>query len=203
MSTEKIFIKVFQLPDFSDSEILRYAGARGCKEKYSELLSVAKSELNSCVQNTVLYRFCNIAVSGTECDFGFAKICSSALAKCLEGAERVIFMCTTAGIGIDRLILKYERLSSAVAHIISSAGSERVEALCDTFCDTVAAELSVGGYELTPRFSPGYGDLPLEFQKEMFAYLSPEKHIGLTLNDSLLMSPSKSVSAIIGIRKKK
>ena len=49
------------------------------------------------------------------------------------------------------------------------------------------------------RYSPGYGDLSLESQKQVFALLNPPKYIGVTLNDSLLMSPSKSVTGIIGI----
>ena len=46
-----------------------------------------------------------------------------------------------------------------------------------------------------------YGDLPLEAQRDVFALLNPEKRIGVTLNDGLLMSPSKSVTAIAGIGK--
>ena len=52
---------------------------------------------------------------------------------------------------------------------------------------------------LEPRFSPGYGDLPLSAQKNIFAVLDPERRIGLTLNSSLLMSPSKSVTAFVGL----
>ena len=51
----------------------------------------------------------------------------------------------------------------------------------------------------SPGFSPGYGDLPLDLQREIFAALDCPKRIGVSLNESLLMSPSKSVSAIIGL----
>lgn len=50
-----------------------------------------------------------------------------------------------------------------------------------------------------PRFSPGYGDLPINMQKDIFAALDCPRKIGLSLNESLLMSPSKSVTAIIGV----
>ena len=49
-----------------------------------------------------------------------------------------------------------------------------------------------------PRFSPGYGDLSLEVQKEIFSLLDCPRKIGVSLGDSLLMTPSKSVTAIIG-----
>ena len=54
---------------------------------------------------------------------------------------------------------------------------------------------------IRPRFSPGYGDLPIEIQKDIFRALDCPRRIGLTLNENLLMSPTKSVSAIIGIVK--
>jgi len=54
---------------------------------------------------------------------------------------------------------------------------------------------------LTSRFSPGYRDLPLTLQREIFTLLEPSRRIGLSLNASLLMSPSKSVTAIVGITK--
>ena len=50
-----------------------------------------------------------------------------------------------------------------------------------------------------PRFSPGYGDLPLEVQRTLFSLLEPMRHIGLSLTDSLLMSPTKSVTAFVGL----
>ena len=80
--------------------------------------------------------------------------------------------------------------------MFQAIGAERIEALCDAFCDDISKEYNIA---IKPRFSPGYGDLPLECQKDIFAVISPEKHIGLTLTDSMLMSPSKSVTAIVGL----
>ena len=81
--------------------------------------------------------------------------------------------------------------------IYQALGSERVEALCDAFCEDMLAELKK---ELRPRFSPGYGDLSINLQKQIFACLTPQK-IGVELSDNCFMTPSKSVTAIIGIKK--
>ena len=80
--------------------------------------------------------------------------------------------------------------------MFQALGAERIESLCDTFCNDMNNEL---GVRLKPRFSAGYGDLPLEVQKDIFRVLDCPRKIGLTLNDSLLMSPTKSVTAIVGI----
>ena len=79
--------------------------------------------------------------------------------------------------------------------MLQAIGAERIESLCNVFEN----ELIRQGHELGTRFSPGYGDLPLELQKDIFAALDCPKQIGVSLNDSMLMSPSKSVSAIIGL----
>ena len=58
----------------------------------------------------------------------------------------------------------------------------------------------IPGKTLAARFSPGYGDLPLEFQREIFRALDVPRRIGVSLGSSCLMSPSKSVTAIVGIK---
>ena len=62
-------------------------------------------------------------------------------------------------------------------------------------------QLNVDGKSLRTRVSPGYGDISLTMQKDIFAILDCERKIGITLNEDLLMSPSKSVTAIAGIKK--
>ena len=79
--------------------------------------------------------------------------------------------------------------------MFQAIGTERIESRCDEFCNYIEKEY---GYT-APRFSAGYGDFPLDIQKEIFDVLDPGRKIGVTLNQSMLMSPSKSVTAIVGI----
>ena len=113
----------------------------------------------------------------------------------------VIFFAATLGIELDRLISKYSVLSPATALLLEALGNERIEALCDCFCEDMRVSREAFGEILRPRFSAGYGDLPLEYQRKIFTLLDPPSRIGLTLNDSYLMSPSKSVTALIGVEK--
>ena len=147
------------------------------------------------------------------CDFQYIQVSSRDLAKNLQACDKVILFAATIGVEIDRLIGKYSRISPAKALMMQAIGAERIESLCDVFCedmenaciehDSVLKEgvsrQSQGAHCLRPRFSPGYGDLPLEVQKDIFKILDCPKQIGLSLNDSLLMSPSKSVTAFVGI----
>ena len=108
----------------------------------------------------------------------------------------------TVGLELDRLIARHSRLSPARALALQAYGAERIESLCDAFLRNVQSECASEGITLRPRFSPGYGDLPLSFQRTLFETLDCARKIGLTLNESLLMSPTKSVTAIVGLTHK-
>ena len=68
------------------------------------------------------------------------------------------------------------------------------------FCKNIGKEHNSG---TKPRFSPGYGDFDISYQKNIFSCLNSEKYIGLTLTDSMLMVPSKSVTAVVGLTEDK
>ena len=125
---------------------------------------------------------------------------SESLKSNLEGCRQALLFAATVGAGIDRLIRRYERTDAHTALFLQGCGAERAEALCNTFdADVKKAAESIGRVS-HPRFSPGYGNLPLTVQKDFLTLLNAEKRLGITLGESYLMSPSKSVTAIIGIR---
>jgi cobalamin-dependent methionine synthase I len=131
-----------------------------------------------------------------EClDLGFAKVTSKALSKNLEGCDKIILFAATAGAGIDRLIAKYNRLSPARAIIIQAMGAAIIEQWCDIICKQFQAEFGAN----KSRFSCGYGDLPLTLQRDIFAALNVTKNLGITLSDNCFMTPTKSVTAIVGV----
>ncbi len=191
-----ILSKTYIEPPFCEKEILRYAGCRGEREEISVLLKECTDEVKDKLAYKVCYRELPIKTVGDTCDFEVFSVHSEKLARNLKGCEKVVLFAATVGVEIDRLIGKYGRLSPTKALLFQAIGTERIEALCDAFCADIKKEYKTG---LEPRFSPGYGDLPLSAQKNIFAVLDPERRIGLTLNSSLLMSPSKSVTAFVGL----
>ena len=119
---------------------------------------------------------------------------SRALAKNLQGVSRAYLMAATLGVGVDRLLRKYAQISGAELALADGYAS----ALCEALCDEVSGRLSEG-IVTRPRFSPGYGDFPLSEQRWLLDKLSAGRTLGITLGDSLLMTPVKSVSAVMGI----
>ena len=187
--------KGLTLPPVRERELLRYAGG-GDDATALELISGANKQPASAVCYAVL----DAEITDDLCKIGELELRSAKLAKCLSGCERAVVFCATVGFEYDRLIAAQTRLSPARALMISALGSERAEALCDSFCAELEEELSA---RLTPRFSPGYGDLSLDVQRDIFALLEPTKRIGVTLSDQMIMTPTKSVTAIVGICEKR
>lgn len=187
-------IKVYKNPPLSEKEILRYAR---CGETC--LSKEALNAINTLPESTigrVVFDIYNIKTDGEILDLGFTKTDSHNLKKNLEGCNKIILFAATAGIEFDRLIKKYERVSPSLALWYQSIGSAFVESVCDIFCKETEIEYG----KTKPRFSPGYGDLPIEMQRDIFFALECEKTVGITLNESFFMTPSKSVTAIIGIQ---
>jgi hypothetical protein len=175
-------------------------GCRGSGEEFYALIDEGLALSLAAARYEVCFAHFPITVKDGEVDLGFACVGSRDLAKNLDGCESAVIFAATVGLEFDRLIAKYGRTSPSLALCIQAIGAERIEALCDVFCDELADTVAREGKKLRPRFSAGYGDLPLELQKDIFRTLSCQSKIGLTLNDALLMSPSKSVTAIVGIK---
>ena len=116
----------------------------------------------------------------------------------LEGCSRVVVFAATLGTGVDALIRNYQVSDVARALVADAEASAAIEAYCDDVQRTVSDKI---GAKLTSRFSPGYGDLPLEIQSRLLDIADAGRKIGLFANESYILTPSKSVTAFIGIGK--
>lgn len=196
-----VLTKNYSLPPLRRREILRYMGCREETTETAELIDHCLALCDGIFTPRVVFAEFDISQNNSFIDLGFATVQSRDLEKNLVGCERVILFCATVGHAIDRLIAKNSRLSPSKALCLQAIGAEAIEALCERFCSDISCEYSEKGCSLRPRFSAGYGDLPLELQRDIFRVLDCEKRVGVALNESLLMSPSKSVTAIIGVER--
>lgn len=194
---QAILTKTYPEPPVDERAILRYAGCKEADDAVRALMENCLKEARGALSYRVCWGEFPVKTDKNRCDLQYMTIASKDLVKNLQGCGRVVLFAATVGIELDRLILKYSRIAPTKALLMQAIGAERIEALCDAFCAELANKR---GCALRPRFSPGYGDLPLEAQREIFALLGCEKRIGLSLNESLLMSPTKSVTAFVGMR---
>ena len=132
-------------------------------------------------------------------DFSCFQVRSRSLARNLQGCSEVILFAATIGEGADLLARKYGRINVAKAVVMQAAAAAMIEAFCDEENEKLRAEAAGKGLYLRPRFSPGYGDFSLDHQRDFARVLEMQKTVGITLTESLLMLPSKSVTAVIGV----
>lgn len=199
MSNNLVCLKSFLPPEVDRYEILRYARVGGETSQIRDLLDECIAEAEKLLTYQVCYSVYDIDFLENSAELGFACVTSRSLINVLSASDcnKVVVFCATVGSGIERLIAKYNIISPARAVFMQALGSERVEALCDEFCSYIKEE--IGGAH-TKRFSPGYGDLPLDLQRNIFDSLECTKRLGITLNNNLFMTPTKSVTAIIGVK---
>ena len=115
------------------------------------------------------------------------------------GDKDVVFLCGTVGAEFDAWQRRLSVLSAADALLSQEIGLAAVEKVMDELENEVKVKVEGEGLKLRPRRSPGYGDLPLELSREIINCLDAAKKIGVSITDSDLLVPSKSVTAICEI----
>jgi hypothetical protein len=188
-------VKSFPAPDVNVREVLRYARADKNDDRTKKLIDECLDEALPRLSYKTVYAKLRAETVGNECRLGSIIINSSALAKCLSGVNEIILVTATVGLEMDRLIAKYSRTSPAKALIMQAIGAERVESLLDELTRELTEEYG----SLRPRFSVGYGDAPLSAQKEITNALDTARTVGVFLSDTCILTPTKSVTDIIGI----
>lgn len=203
------------IPDFN--EVYRYAGIFS-KEEFvpdAQLLKLAEDAVKEIAENMncrgIYIRF-PLSITESEqitydgkslydIQFGDVKFSSHFLGLNLKDCNAIYLFAATLGPAVDKAIQKASRINPAKAVMLQASGAMYIEKYCDCLMDFLSEAERKNGNILCQRFSPGYGDIPLEMQKTFFELLQCQKNLALTLNNSLIMSPEKSVTAFIGIKK--
>ena len=161
-----------------------------------EKIKSTVSDLSSVMSAAFVAEELLVAVNNGACvSTDRITIAGADFAKIAGGCHRVVAVAATLGAGVDFLIRKKSAVSISDGFIYDAVASAMVEGLVN-----LATVRVCSGREHTGRFSPGYGDMPLDLQGDIIGLLDAGKRLGLALNESKLMSPSKSVTAFIGIK---
>lgn len=127
------------------------------------------------------------------------KLEGNSIKRHLSGCCRAAVMGATLGAGVDNLIRRLQITDMSDAVMADCGASVLVEQVCDEFQKVINS--NVNGYT-TSRFSPGYGDFPIEMQPYIVGYIDGQRKIGLNVTSDNLLIPRKSVTAVIGISDK-
>ena len=117
----------------------------------------------------------------------------------LADCDSMVLLCATLGASVDREIRLAERTSMLTALALDAAAGDGIEKVCDRAEAEIRAREAEHGRFVTGRYSPGYGDLPLTVQRELLRLCDATRRIGLSLTQTNILIPRKSVTAILGV----
>lgn len=189
------------------SEIARYLGYQKVAvpdEQVSTLIKAAADEMLDVIQpQSVCEKFDLTVEYDEKKDFGLVAfsdvtIKSKDLARNLRDCSQIVLFAATLGPQCDQLIRRAQVKDQVKAAVFQATGAMYIEKCVDLLNEKIKQDAEAQGKTTRPRYSPGYGDLSLDVQKSFFRLL-PCQRIGLTLMDTLVMSPEKSVTAFVGV----
>ena len=117
----------------------------------------------------------------------------------LKNASKCAVMAATLGAESERILNLLSKTKISEAIIFDAVCTAKIEEICDLCEEEIKSQVLKEGLYTNYRYSPGYGDFPLDSQKAITSILGCHKGIGLTVTDSDLLIPRKSVTALIGI----
>lgn len=182
---------MIKLDRINRDETLRYLGNShtAVNEEMSALLDICEEELLAAASPKYLYKMIDINNSGL--------LRGESIKEHMKNCDKAVLLCATLGSEVDRLIRKAQVTDMAKAVVLDAMAGTAVEQVCSKAEKLISEEFSDSF--LTWRFSPGYGDYPLSLQSEFLRILDAPRKIGLCTNENSLLTPAKSVTAIIGL----
>lgn len=187
--------------DRRTKEAVRYLGYKqiAIDEKSLAMIQETFDELDKISVLKSNYRIFELSEKDDELQIGNLQIKSKSLQKNLKRCTQVVLFGATMGIDVDRQIRTYELTDMARAVVMQACATAVLEEYCDKVQEEIAMELPMKNLYLRPRFSPGYGDFSLLHQKDILSMLDASKTIGLAMTDGYMLTPTKSITAVIGI----
>lgn len=183
------------------SQIRRYAGY---KEKFKiipeieEKIDILISEIKQKARVKYTYEIFDVSVLEDEVKFADISFKSRFLAKNLKCCDKIILLAITLGNEVDSMIRRYSTIDGTSMILVQAIAAEYLEKYIDEIEKEILSKIDKKVY-FKPRFSPGYSDLDIVHQKDVINILNATKKIGLSTTSSYMLTPAKSVTAIIGI----
>ena len=176
------------------SEVLRYLGYAG-QTVTPELEARVDAACGLCSK---LARPASV-LSSYRADALPLSLPGQSIAEHLQSAIEVVLFAVTLGHDIDRELRRLSVTDPLGQVLLDAAATAAVEREANRVEAQVRSDAAARGLFCSWRFSPGYGDLPLDVQASLLRTLNATRRLGITLTQNNLMVPTKSVTAIVGI----
>ena len=193
--------KQVTLSSINRAEVLRYLGYKGigADETINSLIDECEAEVLKAAVPRYVYRVVDVTQvdEGVRLEGTSVTLKGNSIKEHLKGCNKAALIAVTISDGIDRMLRVMQASDLARAVISDSMASPAIEQVCDKVEAVIKEELPE--YNQTFRFGIGYGDLPLSQQGEFLKILNAPRLIGLNVGKTDMMTPTKSVTAVIGL----
>ncbi|HCW54467.1 MAG TPA: methionine synthase [Clostridium sp.] len=197
-----IYIILFDLKIDRD-EVLRYLGHNGqvINDDMMNLIDECRKEVVHIISPRFTYGYKNVkeCKEGIEVEGTNLILKGNDIKNHLKNSTECALMAVTLGNEIERRTRQYEKTNLTKGLILDACATTAIEELCDMVENEIKEYAQKKNMSITFRYSPGYGDFPLDIQKSFLNVLDAQKKIGLTVSENYLLFPRKSVTAVIGI----
>ena len=164
---------------------------------FSEEIKKTIKRIEAISERKCAYSVFDFSISeNNRVDFGSCFTESVSLSKYLEPYDRCVFFAATLGMMVERFISSLAEISVTERFLADAVASAYIESVCDKLQFVIGERFG----HVKGRFSPGYGDFDISFQHKLLDLIDANKRLGISLIDSMLMIPRKSVSGIIGVK---
>ena len=191
------------------SEVLRYLGYNG-----QEIDNDLNSKINQCIKETkneidtkYVYQIYDIKkdlnLNTVQFENTNLILKSKDISELLRDCDKCVLMCATLGFNIEKNIRRYSYNNLTKGIIIDACATTSIEEVCDLVQDSILDKVAKEEKSLTMRYSPGYGDLDISANRDILNVLDAHRKIGVTVTNTGIMIPRKSVVALIGITNEK
>ncbi|MGN1414584.1 MAG: vitamin B12 dependent-methionine synthase activation domain-containing protein [Anaerovoracaceae bacterium] len=189
-------------------EVLRYLGMGAAAEsdtdpRILEGIEAALAELRRRTRPRFLRKICPLDFCGASGELlsvgGLFSVKSRSLQVNLRDCSQVVLFAATLGAEADQLIRRASCRDISQGLIMEAAATAWIEDFCDTCQMKIEEEMNRQEKTLRPRFSPGYGDFDIAYQKDMIRLLDTPRQLGVSLTEGGMLVPSKSVTAVMGV----
>lgn len=186
-----------------EKEVLRYLGSGGrpAGEDLAQLIKDCLAEIGDLTREKYTFGLFDLTREGGQLGVKNTtlKLLGRSIAQHLQHSEQVAIMAVTLGLAVDKKIAHYAQFNLTRGLVLDACASAAVEALCAQVESEIKALAARQGFNITRRYSPGYGDFPLESQAPIVSILNAYRQLGLTVTESSLLIPRKSVTALMGL----
>ena len=189
--------------EIKKDEVLRYLGYNNqdLDEKISTQIDMGIEEIKVITKERFTYDIFEIQMNDDIIKLSNSDLIFSGkdIKNHLKECSKCAVMAVTLGVEVDRKIMTYSKMDLMKSLILDACGTTAIETVCDKV-ESEIREIAKGeGFNITSRYSPGYGDFSLNIQLEILRNLDAYRKIGLSTTNNFILLPRKSVTAIIGL----